>query len=158
MSVRATERVVRASSRAPRCSSSRATRWLSVDLGTRSNTFNDLPAHDEVEAQYAALARGLRGLRYVHVVVNPHPGFAATLGAMRAGFGGPLILNGGFDAARAGAALAAGDADLISFGRPFIANPDLVARLRRGAALAVPEPATFYTPGPEGYVDYAVAG
>jgi len=121
------------------------------------NTFNDLPAHDEVEAQYAALARGLRGLLYVHVVVNAHPGFAATLGAMRAGFGGPLILNGGFDAARAGAALAAGDADLISFGRPFIANPDLVERLRRGVALAVPEPATFYTPGPEGYVDYAVA-
>ncbi|RKH48282.1 alkene reductase [Corallococcus sicarius] len=123
------------------------------------NTFNDLPAHDEVQAQYATLARGLRGLLYVHVVANPHAGFAATLQAVRANFEGPLMLNGGFDRTRAQAALEAGQADLISFGRPYIANPDLVQRMQRDAALAVAAQDKFYTPGPEGYVDYpALAG
>jgi len=49
---------------------------------------------------------------------------------------------------------AAGRADLVAFGRPFIANPDLPRRLRDRAALAVPDPATFYTPGERGYDDY----
>lgn len=118
------------------------------------NTFNDLVVHDEVHAQYATLARSLRGLLYVHVMQNPHAGFAATFGAIREGYGGPIMLNGGFDRARGDAAIASGQADLVSFGRPFIANPDLVARMQRGADLAAPNPGTFYTPGPEGYVDY----
>lgn len=118
------------------------------------NTFNDMVVYDEVAAQYATLARSLRGLLYVHVLQNPHPGFAATLAALREASGGPLVLNGGFDAAHAEAALASGRTDLVSFGRPFIANPDLVSRLQRGAPLASPDPATFYTPGPRGYVDY----
>ena len=117
-------------------------------------TFNDLPAHGEVEASYAALARELRGLVYVHVVGNPHPDFPRTASAIRSAFGGTLILNGGFDRARAEAALAAKQADLIAFGRPFLSNPDLVPRLRGSAALSAPDPATFYTPGPEGYADY----
>ena len=49
---------------------------------------------------------------------------------------------------------AEGVADAISFGRPFIANPDLVERIRRGAALGTPDVATFYSRGPEGYTDY----
>lgn len=118
------------------------------------NTFNDLPVHDEVGAQYETVARGLRGLLYVHLVASQHPGFAATATAIRGAFEGPVMLNGGFDRARAEAALAAGQADLISFGRPYIANPDLVARMQRGAELAAPEPQTFYTPGAAGYVDY----
>ncbi|RKH20871.1 alkene reductase [Corallococcus sp. CA047B] len=123
------------------------------------NTFNDLPAYDEVEAQYTTLARGLRGLLYVHVVANPHAGFGTTLKALRATYEGPVILNGGMDRERAQAALDAGQADLIAFARPFISNPDLVQRLQQGATLATPNPATFYTPGPEGYVDYpALAG
>ncbi|MCY1033610.1 alkene reductase [Corallococcus sp. BB11-1] len=118
------------------------------------NTFNDLPAHDEVEAQYTTLARGLKGLGYVHVVASPHAGFGATYKALRAAYGGPVILNGGMDRERAQAALDGGQADLIAFARPFISNPDLVQRLQQGATLAAPNPATFYTPGPEGYVDY----
>ena len=118
------------------------------------NTFNDMVVFDEVEAQYAAVAKGLRGLLYIHTLRNPNPGFPAAAAAMRAGFGGPLILNGGFDRAQAEATLEAGGADLVAFGRPFIANPDLVARLASGADLATPDPGTFYTPGPEGYVDY----
>ncbi|WP_053232116.1 alkene reductase [Sandaracinus amylolyticus] len=118
------------------------------------STFNDLPAHDEVEAQYTAVARSLRGLAYVHLVESAHEGYAATARAIRATYEGPIMINGGYDRARAEAALAEGRAELVSFGRPFVANPDLVARLERGAPLATPDPSTFYTPGEKGYLDY----
>ena len=73
---------------------------------------------------------------------------------LRAAFKGPFVLAGGFDAASAEAALAAGQADLIAFGRPFLANPDLVQRMRSHAALNAPDMSTFYTPGAKGYTDY----
>jgi N-ethylmaleimide reductase len=119
------------------------------------NTFNDLTVHDEVDAQYQDLAGSLKGLLYVHLLRNPNPGFAATAAAVRKIFGGPLILNAGFTLETAEAALAEGQAELISFGRPFISNPDLVARFRDHAALAAADPATFYSPGAAGYTDYA---
>lgn len=78
---------------------------------------------------------------------------AALKTELRRRFGGVLILNGGYDRARAEAELGSDGADLIAFGRPFLANPDLVTRLRTGAPLAEPDMATLYTPGPEGYVD-----
>jgi N-ethylmaleimide reductase len=77
--------------------------------------------------------------------------------AFRAQGGGAIILSGGYDRERAEADLQSGAADLVAFGRPFIANPDLVARLRTGAPLATPDMATFYTPGPAGYTDYPTA-
>lgn len=117
-------------------------------------TFNDLPPHAEVRPTHAALAAQLKGLLYVHLVGSGHPDYAETARAVRAAFGGTVIHNGGFDGARAQEALARGDAELIAFGRPFIANPDLVERLRRGAPLATPDSATFYSAGAEGYVDY----
>ena len=64
------------------------------------------------------------------------------------------MLNSDYDGERASARMAEGVADAISFGRPFIANPDLVARLRNGAALNAAEIATFYSQGREGYTDY----
>ncbi len=67
---------------------------------------------------------------------------------------GPLILNGGYDRNRAEAAISAGAADAAAFGTPFIANPDLVDRLRLRLPLAAPDPDTFYTPGAAGYTDY----
>jgi N-ethylmaleimide reductase len=118
------------------------------------NPFNDMPIYDEIEATYEALAQRLRGLLYVHVVRNPHEGFAQTERAIRRSFGGPLILNGGFDRDTAQAALATEQAELIAFGRPFIANPDLVERMKRGAELATPNAHSFYTPGAHGYIDY----
>jgi N-ethylmaleimide reductase len=69
-------------------------------------------------------------------------------------FSGPIIANTGFDKARANAMLASRDADLVAFGAPYIANPDLVERLRAGAPLNKPDPSTFYTEGPKGYTDY----
>jgi 2,4-dienoyl-CoA reductase-like NADH-dependent reductase (Old Yellow Enzyme family) len=78
--------------------------------------------------------------------------------AIRQVFGGTLILNSDYVGATAEARLAEGVADAISFGRPFIGNPDLVERLRSGAALADYEPKTSYTPGPQGYTDYPTLG
>ncbi len=71
-------------------------------------------------------------------------------------FKGPLVLNQEYDRARADADLASGLADAISFGRPFISNPDLVARLRDDAELAPDNYKTWYSEGPEGYTDYPV--
>lgn len=73
---------------------------------------------------------------------------------IRPRFKGPLVLNSDYDLDRAQADLDSGLADAISFGRPFIANPDLVERLRAGGPIAPADPATFYTQGIEGYLDY----
>ena len=122
-------------------------------------TFNDLPPHAEVDATYTALARELRGSLYLHVINHTHEGFPATAAAIRESFGGPIIINGGYDRERAEQALAAHEGDLVAFGKPFISNPDLVRRLERRGALAEPNTATFYTAGAEGYADYpAFAG
>lgn len=69
-------------------------------------------------------------------------------------FPGPLVLNQEYTLDSARAALDSGVADAISWGRLFIANPDLPARFEKGAELNVPNPRTFYSPGPEGYIDY----
>jgi N-ethylmaleimide reductase len=68
--------------------------------------------------------------------------------------GGAVILSGGYDRERGEADLTSGAADLIGYGRPFISNPDLVERLKINAPLAVPDQATFYSPGSAGYTDY----
>lgn len=77
--------------------------------------------------------------------------------AIRQVFPAHLVLNSDFTLARAKAALQAREADAISFGRPFISNPDLVRRLEAGEALAPDDKSRWYTPGPEGYVDYPAA-
>lgn len=69
-------------------------------------------------------------------------------------FGGVYIANEGFDKAQANAWLAEGKADAVAFGVPYIANPDLVERLRVDAALNEPRPELFYASGAEGYLDY----
>ncbi len=69
-------------------------------------------------------------------------------------FGGSYIANEGLDPASAQRLLDAGDADACAFGKLYIANPDLAARLADGAALNVPDQSTFYGKGPAGYLDY----
>ncbi len=129
--------------------------------------FNDMSgSYDGITDQYAALAGGLGrlGLAYLHLVDHsamgapkPDPAtVAAMCSAFRADGGCNVILSGGYDRSRAEADLQSGAADLIAYGRPFISNPDLVDRLRNGQALAEPDQATFYTPGPAGYSDYPV--
>ena len=122
--------------------------------------FNDMPLYPEMEADYGYLAHRLNetGLLYIHLVDHSAMGAPAVPDAIKASFRsafkGALILSGGYDAAGAESDLAAGKADLIAFGRPFLANPDLVERLRTGAGLNPLDFATFYTPGPKGYTDY----
>jgi len=72
-------------------------------------------------------------------------------------FKGTLIGNGGFDLATANAHIERGNIDLVSFARHFISNPDLVSRFRENHALASSDPATYYTGGPKGYIDYPPA-
>jgi len=88
----------------------------------------------------------------IEPVDTPEPSRLAPL--LRTAFGGPLILCGGFDRASATQAVEEGRADAIAFGVGYIANPDLVERLRRGAAWNTPDPATFYCGGDHGYIDY----
>jgi 2,4-dienoyl-CoA reductase-like NADH-dependent reductase (Old Yellow Enzyme family) len=73
---------------------------------------------------------------------------------IRQNFKGVLVLNSDYDKQRAQADLASGLADAVSFGRPFLANPDLVTRLAEDAPLNQADMATFYSQGPEGYIDY----
>lgn len=98
------------------------------------------------------------GLVYLHVVEGatggPRDVAPFDFAGLRKRFSGTYIANNGYDLELATAHLAADEADLIAFGRPFIANPDLVARLQSGAALAAINPASLYGGGAEGYTDY----
>jgi N-ethylmaleimide reductase len=124
--------------------------------------FNGTGAFPEVAAQYLALVDSLSslGLLYLHLVDHSSMG-APPLPAdfklrLRDGFDGLFILSGGFDHASAEQALVDKRGDLVAFGRPFLANPDLVARMRQNAPLNDPDPTTFYTSGAKGYTDYPV--
>ena len=77
--------------------------------------------------------------------------------AMRKVFTGPIILNSDYDGEEAEAKLQAEEADAVSFGRPFISNPDLPHRIANKLELTPDDRATWYTQGPEGYVDYPPA-
>jgi 2,4-dienoyl-CoA reductase-like NADH-dependent reductase (Old Yellow Enzyme family) len=77
--------------------------------------------------------------------------------ALKAEFGGVYIANEGFTRESGEAAIAAGEADAIAFGKLFISNPDLPLRLRAGRELASWKAETFYSQGPEGYTDYPAA-
>ena len=122
--------------------------------------FNATGAHADTEAQVMALTEELSrlGIAYLHVLDHSAMGAPAVPEALklrlRAAFAGVFILAGGFDRVSAEAALSAGHADLIAWGRPFISNPDLVERMQAQAPLTDPDMSTFYTPGPKGYTDY----
>jgi N-ethylmaleimide reductase len=113
--------------------------------------------HDELYEHLASRLNDL-GVAYVHLVDQSSLGAPPAKGdvgrSVRGRFRGALVLSGGYDRARAEHDLAAGSGDLIAFGRPFIANPRLISKLKRGAPLAAPDAATFYTPGEAGYTDY----
>lgn len=123
--------------------------------------FNATGPFAEVDEQYVALVKELSalGLMYVHVLdhsaIGAPPVSAKLKADLRAAFDGPFVLAGGFDKDSAEQALIEGHSDLIAMGRAFLANPDLVERMRQNAPLNAPDPSTFYTPGPQGYTDYS---
>jgi N-ethylmaleimide reductase len=122
--------------------------------------FNGTGAFDGVEEQFLALTAKLSamGLVYLHLVdhfaMGAPPVPAEFKKKLRAAFARTFIAVGGFDAQSAEKVLQAKEADLIAFGRPFISNPDLVARMKAGVAVSAPDMSTFYTPGEKGYTDY----
>ena len=99
-----------------------------------------------------------RRLAYIHIVEGATQGerdFAPfDYGALRRSFSGAYIANNGYTRELAVKTLSEGRADLVAFGRPFISNPDLVERLRLGAALAPLDRATLFGGGAHGYTDY----
>jgi N-ethylmaleimide reductase len=120
------------------------------------NKFNDITPDEQEEAQYVALTKGLAkaGVVYIHLLTFAMP--ATLLPEMHKAYSGTFILNGGYDTVRAEKDLESGAADLVSFGRNYIGNPDLTERIQKGSALAAADEATFYTPGEKGYIDYPV--
>ena len=122
--------------------------------------FNDMPDYPAMASDYTYLAQQLnaRGLVYVHLVDHSPMGAPevpqSIKETIRREFKGCLILSGGYDAERAESDLATQKCDLIAVGRPFLANPDLVARWKTHAAVNAPDFFTFYTPGVKGYTDY----
>jgi 2,4-dienoyl-CoA reductase-like NADH-dependent reductase (Old Yellow Enzyme family) len=97
-----------------------------------------------------------RRLAYLHVLEGDMITKSSALDyrSLRANFAGNYIANNGYDRERAQAALRSGAADLVAFGVPFLANPDLVRRYRDNLPLNAPDPATFYGGGEHGYTDY----
>lgn len=126
-----------------------------------NGAFNDMGSPDYREQfLYAAGELDKLGVAYLHVMDGLGFGFhghgeAITLRETRGVFNGTLMGNCGYTQATADAAIAAGDADLISFGRPYISNPDLVERFANEWPLADEAPvSTWYTPGEKGYADW----
>lgn len=124
-------------------------------------TTNEMPAYDAKETHdtYVHLANELNklGLVYLHISLNQHIP-KETLTAIREAFTGTLILANGQTAASAEALLQSKAADLVAFGKSFLANPDLVERFRLNAALNAPDAGKMYGGGAEGYTDYPTLG
>lgn len=120
--------------------------------------FNDI-RDDNPQETYTTLVDAIAGLglAYLHVTLfGAQTDYHALL---RPRFQGAYLIGGGLDRNKAEALLETGAADATVFGSSFIANPDLPARLRQGAALAQADRASFYSPGAAGYTDYpALAG
>ena len=122
--------------------------------------FNDINAtEDEAELYgYLATELGKTGLLYIHIVDHSSMGTpevpVSIKETIRENFGGTIILSGGYDRERAEKNLESGLGHLVAYGKPFLANPDLVDRLAKNAPLNNPDFKTLYTPGEKGYTDY----
>lgn len=139
--------------------------WGRERVGVRLSPFSDFnDMHDSDPAttfSYAAGKLGELKIGYLHIV-EPTTGDHQRLVSeaeplvtlLRQAFGGTFMLNGDYDKESGNAAIASGAADLISFGIPFIANPDLVKRYAENAPLNTPDQSTMYGGNANGYTDY----
>ncbi|MBP8290573.1 MAG: alkene reductase [Chromatiaceae bacterium] len=136
--------------------------WGSDRVGLRISPLNSY--NDMIDSDPIGLATWLAGelnrfnLAYLHLMrgdfFGQQQGDVVT--PVRAHYQGVLIGNMGYSPEEAATALAEEKLDAVAFGTGFLANPDLPARIKAGAPLNAPDPATFYSPGPEGYTDYPV--
>ena len=140
--------------------------WGGQRTGIRlspTGTFNDMHDDDPV-ATFGTLASHLNdsGIAYIEVVEDSFQGNEvegrpeSIINAIRSGFAGTYIGNGNYTADEARRRIHAGLCDLVSFGRPFISNPDLPERFRQGAPLNEYDSNTFYGGDEHGYIDYPV--
>lgn len=134
--------------------------WGPERVGIRISPLSGFNSMDDSnpEALFGTFARelGERGLAYLHVITDDSFADERSFDVLSLGrpFDGTVIAAGGFDAESAAAAIQSGRADFVAFGRPFLANPDLPARMAADAELNEPDPATFYGGGEVGYTDY----
>ncbi|UIE35927.1 alkene reductase [Leptodesmis sichuanensis] len=134
--------------------------WGSDCVGLRIsplNSYNDMIDSDPIGlSTWLATKLNDYNLAYLHVmrgdITQQQNGDILT--PIRANYKGILIANMGYTAAEAAAAIDAGQIDAVAFGSSFLANPDLPERIKLGAALNHPDPATFYSQGAAGYTDY----
>ncbi len=134
--------------------------WGSDRVGVRFsplNSYNSMIDSDPV-GLYSWLAGQLNDFKLAYLHLMRGDFFQQQTGdvipPVRANYKGVLIGNMGYTQTEAEAAIAAGQVDAVAFGAAFLANPDLPARFKAGAPLNAADPATFYTPGPQGYTDY----
>jgi N-ethylmaleimide reductase len=125
-----------------------------------------MPHYDELYNSYVYLASQMQhaGILYIHLVdavtrlsqQGPHlrEAIDRLFLEIRATFSGLLIVNGGYTKERAMQAISNSQADLVSFGTAFIANPDLPFRLENDIPLSEPDRTTLYSPTAAGYIDY----
>lgn len=141
--------------------------WGGNRVGVRlspSSTFNDMTDSDpRATFSYAIQALNPLNLAYLHLV-DPsqsdlrHGGVAIPTKEFRPLYRGNLMVNWDYDKDSGNRAIASGDADLVAYGKLFIANPDLPERFRQNGPLNQPNPETFYGGGAEGYTDYPALG
>ncbi len=140
--------------------------WEPGRVGIRLSPVTTMPSNAPLDSSvmetYGTFISALSelGLGYLHMIEGTTQGSRdyprhIDLNALRKRFRGPYIANNGFSPERASEAVRSGRADLVSFGRPYLSNPDLVERLRQGIALAPEAPKeTWYGGGREGYADW----
>ena len=134
--------------------------WEPSRVGVRispENSFNDIrDSAPQATFNFVAKALSNRGLGYLHVVEGEMMGGESSVDyrQIRDNFDGDYMANCGYDKARAQSTIARGDADMVSFGQLFLANPDLVQRFKTDAELNTPDPDTFYGGDEKGYTDY----
>ena len=124
--------------------------------------FNDLDIYEDIPATYQYLVNALNAMQLAYLHLLDVAAMGATgvpehfLLDLAKNYQGVVMFNGGFISKlkEAEALVNQSDKYMISLGSPFIANPDLITRLKTGAELAMPDKNTFYTPGEEGYLTY----
>lgn len=137
-------------------------RKVGIRLNPSLNGIMGIAVDDETIATYDYMVNRLNhyDLAYIHLiepftdVTNNKNAIQEVAKHFRKIYNGTIIINRAFNKETATKVLENGDADLVSFGVPFIANPDLVERFKTDAALNAPDQETFYTPGEKGYTDY----
>jgi len=139
--------------------------WGKERVGVRLSpfsAFNDMRDSDPVTTfAYAARKLSDLGIVYLHIIepinsdhIMAVPGVEPIAPLLRESFQGIVMLNGGYNKETGNAAIESGAADMISFGIPFLTNPDLVRRYAENAALNAPDQSTMYGGDAHGYTDY----